>query len=214
MQTNKTTYYHIILDESGSMGSCLNQTIDGFNKQAEIIKSLKQEYPEQDFFVSLTKFSNTVDHLFIDKGMEELIYLDRSNYRPHGSTALLDAVGECIFRLKAEKHLEFKNDLATAVFVIITDGMENASRYFTLHAIGRLIEDMQETGNFTFTYLASSFESIRQARMMNVREKSTRRFDKKDVDKAFEDVAHSVKNYATHKHAGVKPDHLFNDDID
>lgn len=206
---NKKTYYHIILDQSGSMNDCLKSTVGGYNRQAEIIRSLPAEFPEQEFFVSLTKFSGEPEHVFFDVPAMGLTNL--SSYTPQGNTALLDAVGECLFRLKADKQKEFSENHATAAVVIITDGFENASRYFTLSIISRLIADLTQTGNFTLNFLGATIESMQQAAQMNIRTERAYRFDKKDIHTVFENMGDSLKDYASVKRSGAKPDGLYID---
>ena len=61
MLKNKKTYYQLILDKSGSMQDCVTTTINGFNEQIQMIRSMKNKYPEQDFVVSLTTFNHNVE---------------------------------------------------------------------------------------------------------------------------------------------------------
>ena len=58
---NKKTYYQIILDKSGSMQNCINSTVNGFNEQMQMIKSLQNKFPDQKVLVSLTTFNQDVD---------------------------------------------------------------------------------------------------------------------------------------------------------
>jgi hypothetical protein len=55
---NKKTLYHFVLDKSGSMFNCIESTVNGYNAQLETIQKLQQEYPEQQFLVSLTIYSS------------------------------------------------------------------------------------------------------------------------------------------------------------
>lgn len=211
MQKNKTTYYQLILDQSGSMSSCLNETIEGFNTQLASIRSMAKEFPEQKFFVSLTKFSDIPHHLFFNNSTDELQNIDVHTYFPQGNTALLDTIGECIFRLKAEKQNEFEEDMATAVIVIITDGFENASRYLSYKIISKLIADLTATENFSFSFLGTTIESVEQAARMNISRQNTRRYDKENIGVAFSAVSESMSFYAEEKKRGGKPSRFFRD---
>ncbi len=211
MQTNKTTYYQLILDQSGSMESCKKATIDGFNNQLKSIHSMKIEYPEQEFFVSLTKFSSEPQHLFLDCSVDKIKNLTAETYNPDGNTALLDAIGECLFRLKTEKREEFAEDKATAVVVIITDGFENASKYFTQTAISRLIKDLSATDNFSISFLGASIESIQQAERINIPHENTRVYDSETMEEPFNLISDSLRMYASGKNRGSKPKKFFNE---
>ena len=61
MLKNKKTYYQLILDKSGSMHDCVDTTINGFNEQMQMIRSMKNKYPQQEFVVSLTTFNQEVN---------------------------------------------------------------------------------------------------------------------------------------------------------
>ncbi len=209
MQTNKTTYYQLILDQSGSMTTCKNAAIDGFNNQLGSIQSMKAEYPEQNFYVSLTKFSDEPEHLFIDRAVDELIKLNEENYTPRGCTALLDAIGECLMRLKTDKRKEFEEDKATAVVVIITDGFENASKYFSQTSISRLIADLSATDVFSISFIGATIESIQQAENIGIQRNDIVHFDCDAIEEPLEKLSASFNCYAAAKRQGRKTKHLF-----
>lgn len=213
MQTNKTTYYQLILDQSGSMNNCKNETIEGFNKQMSSIRAMQEEYPEQEILVSLTKFSSRPEHLFLDQKVKEIENITTKTYRPEGNTALLDAIGECLLRLKAEKHKEFAEDKATAVVVIITDGFENASKFFSHAAIARLIDELSATDYFTFSFLGATIESVKEASRINISPQNTIRFHKESIDATFNNLAESISFYSVEKRKGRKPKNLFNENV-
>lgn len=129
---NKKTYYLLVLDKSGSMQSCENETISGFNEQVQMIRNLQKRFTEQEFYVSLTTFSDEVEHVFDKNTGTDIRELTKSLYVPNGSTALLDAIGESVMKLKSDIGHEIEKGEATAVVVIITDGEENASKLFPL----------------------------------------------------------------------------------
>ena len=111
--TNKKTYYQIILDKSGSMSDCIEQTINGFNEQMQMIKGLQEKYPEQEILVSLTTFNHEV---FFDvelcktNKLKEMKDEQNSNswfinlddyivYKPSGLTSLYD-IGESVKNIR------------------------------------------------------------------------------------------------------------------
>ena len=142
---NKKTLYHFVLDKSGSMNNCRETTIKGFNNQLNTIKQLQSEFPEQEFEVSLTIFDNTIDNIFTQRGLNAFEKLTPAMYQPNGCTALLDAIGMSINQIRISNESKILNDEMSVVMVILTDGMENASREFTYHNIARSIKTLEET---------------------------------------------------------------------
>jgi hypothetical protein len=140
----------MILDESGSMGIIRDPIIDLFNQQVDAIKANTDGIESR---VSLVTFSNRVKTPILwRKASDELNKIDYKSYQPAGMTALYDAIG-----LTAEKYQSEKLDENTNyLFVILTDGAENnSSKYRFPQQIGDLIEKLQNTGKWTFTYIGA-----------------------------------------------------------
>jgi hypothetical protein len=133
--TNKTTHYQFILDRSGSMTTCIDSTIEGFNQQLNTLRALTEEFPDQEFSFSLTTFSGTINLDFCDSNVGSAPSLTKSNYNPDGSTALLDAIGTSIGRLEEKYGKDIESDKASVVCVILTDGEENSSVTFSADQI-------------------------------------------------------------------------------
>ena len=177
---NKTTLYHFIVDQSGSMEGMEQQTIQGFNTQLEKIQELEKQMPEQKFLCSLTFFNSQVHDLLRNEPVKEIELLNNNNYRPGGMTALLDAVGGSIDGIEKQFSEALKNDEMSVVMVIITDGFENASRYFTYHMVAKKIANLDQTGKWTFSYLGADFDAIHTSKMMNIRKENAMNFSKKN----------------------------------
>ena len=126
MKNNKTIY-HFVVDQSGSMSGSEGATIEGFNSQLNTLKNLKKENPEQEFVVSVTYFEDEVMDIIKFAPIEQVQFLSRENYKPGGLTALLDAIGRSIEQIQRNFSQEIKEDRATVVMIILTDGGENAS---------------------------------------------------------------------------------------
>ena len=157
---NKRTYYHLILDRSGSMSSCIEQTINGVNQQILRIRELAARFPEQELFASLTLFNHQITPAWLRKRPEDLKEIGFSDYRPDGWTALLDAVGVTLNELQDTIGQEVERDEATVVVVIITDGYENSSKRFTHSQVSSLIRELEITGRWTFSYLGATFDAV------------------------------------------------------
>ena len=83
---NNKTIYHFVVDQSGSMAGLENQTIEGFNTQLKTIKKLKEEFPQNDYIVSVTYFENEVFNVIRFGKVEDIPLLNRENYNPGSST--------------------------------------------------------------------------------------------------------------------------------
>ncbi len=206
---NKKTLYHFVLDKSGSMSNCVETTINGFNNQLDTIKQLQKEFPEQEFKASLTIFDNNVETVFSQVGIEEFTTLTYKNYNPNGSTALLDAIGISINEIRIKNETKIITDEMSVVVVILTDGMENASRQFTYHQIAATIKSLEETDRWTFTFLGADIDAIHTSKMLNIREENVISFNKGDMNNMMNDISEGMRQYSHSKNEGkTKKDFL------
>jgi hypothetical protein len=208
MKNNKT-YYQIILDRSGSMESCRSETIDGFNEQVQMIKDLESRFPEQEVRVSLTLFNQLVNHPVRMQSARHVEELTSASYRPGGMTALYDAIGEAVMALKANVEDEVRNDQASVVVVIITDGYENSSRLFSNQAIRSLIRELEDTGKWTFSFLGAGIDAAKEAEKINIRRSNAMSFAAEDSRNVHANLAENLELYVKNKLGGkVKKDFL------
>lgn len=193
------TIYHFVLDQSGSMFDCVESTLSGLESQNKKIKAIAQEFPDQDIRVGLTVFSDEVDIRYADLPVDRLPNVDQINYRPNGSTALLDGIGLSISRV--DQLLETEGD--TAIIVILTDGYENVSKFFSLAQIQTLIKTKEASGKFSFSFLGATLDAVDMAEKMNIRRENSAAFAKEDMqDAVFNRVANSMINYLERKGKG------------
>jgi hypothetical protein len=212
---NTKTYYQLIIDKSGSMSSCVKETISGYNEQIQMIRDLQRLNPEQEILVSLTTFNHFVNHVSICNKPDEISLMSNENYDPNGSTALLDAIGESVMSLKSRANEEFNNDQASAVVVIITDGYENASRFFSLNNIRNLIRELEATGKWTFSFLGADMAALEQAKNLNIQTANAASYSKADSQRVFEKMAYDMDSYISEKKAGrIKKTFLEKNDSD
>ena len=154
--TTKWSDITMILDRSGSMHTKQQMAIETFNN---FLKTQQETAGEAVF--SLTQFNHRLTQLCQAIPFEQAIRLNRTNYVPGGGTALLDALGQTIIKTKTRIAESGK---AQVVIVIITDGMENASRIFTAEMIRELIEECESNFGWRFVFLAAGPDSFRQHR--------------------------------------------------
>ena len=193
------TIHHFVLDQSGSMCDCVESTLSGLESQNKKIKAIAQEFPDQDIRVGLTVFSNDVDIRFANLPVDQLPNVNQLNYRPSGGTALLDGIGLSINRVD---HL-LENEGDTAIIVILTDGYENVSKFFSLAQIQDLIKTKEASGKYSFSFLGATLDAVDMAERMNIRRENSASFSKDDMQEAvFDRVANSMVNYLERKGKG------------
>lgn len=162
----KKSYVVFVLDESSSMGMMREEAIAAFNQQRlDVQKNVRGTGISTR--VSLVKFATEVpEPIYWNKGVTKIKKLGFSGYRPHGMTAMLDAVGTSIDRLLEEPDI---NDENTAVlFVVISDGEENNSKEFNYRTLGVKIKELQESGRWTFTYSGANQDLSRLKSELNI----------------------------------------------
>ncbi len=206
---NTTTYYQFILDMSGSMGGIRFETIQSYNAHIRQIQTLKKDHPNQEFLVSLCLFNDQVISVFEDVSLEKIKLITPEDYIPLGSTALLDAIGKCTYRIKQEHGKEIDADEASVVTIIITDGEENASRVFNFQEISRMILDLEKTENWTFTFLGAEINAELLGKMLSIKRQNTKTFMKDEIHNTMSEISHSMKAYACHKERGERKKWFF-----
>jgi hypothetical protein len=185
------TFYHIILDQSGSMSDCVNQTLKGLADQRKEILAIANEFPDQEIRVGLTVFDHNIELKYSNLSVTELSRMNSFHYKPNGQTALLDAIGMSV----AATQRLMVNEGDSAVIIILTDGYENASKEYSHKQIKELIQAKEETGKWSFTYLGATLDAVEIARSMNIKAENSFAFEKKNMDiDAFARSSMALKN--------------------
>jgi hypothetical protein len=162
MNTNLTEII-FLLDRSGSMAGLESDTIGGFNGFIE-----KQREMEGDTLVTAVLFDDQYEILW--NGVEaEKAKLTKKNYYVRGMTALLDAVGKTILDVGYRLAKTNEEDRpGKVIFVITTDGMENASQEFTYEKVKELIKHQQEKYNWEFIFLGANIDASEEADSLGI----------------------------------------------
>jgi uncharacterized protein (DUF1810 family)/Mg-chelatase subunit ChlD len=170
-------YNLIILDESGSMASIKQSIISGFNELVQSIKGAAQQYPEQAHFISFVSFnSSKIKTLHDCAHVAELENIDASRYNPNNCTPLYDAIGFGIEQL--QKRLDSIHNYNVLV-TIMTDGLENSSKKFSINQIKSLIENLKKE-RWTFTYIGTDHDIESVADALSISNKM--RFERTEDD--------------------------------
>jgi hypothetical protein len=205
---NNKTIYHFVVDQSGSMAGLENQTIEGFNTQLKTIKKLKEEFPQNDYIVSVTYFENEVFDVIRFGKVEDIPLLNKENYNPGSSTSLLDAIGQTIYSIEEKFGNEINEDKATVVLVILTDGYENSSRKYSYNQIAKDIDRLNETNKWIFTFLGAGINAQSITNRINIRSQNVASFERAEYSAVLEKISRSVRRYEENKSVG-----LFSDDF-
>ena len=154
-----------ILDRSGSMAGLEDDTIGGFNAMVK-----KQQKEEGKALLSAVLFSDRSNVIYDRVDIEKVEPMNDRQYQVGGCTALLDAVGEAIRHIRnVHKYAREEDRPAKTVFVITTDGMENASREYDLKKVSGMIREQQEKG-WEFLFLGANIDAVAAARDLGIRE--------------------------------------------
>lgn len=156
----------VILDMSGSMDSLRTSVVEGFNTLLEGLKQANEKYSgTQEHYLTLCVFNSMITGFaYYNTSIDSVQPLSEDLYRPYAGTPLYDAVGMSI------AHLMDITDTLTEYSVlvtVITDGLENASRFYTKGMVSRLIK-MLSDGGWSFAYFGSGEEMLREAESINI----------------------------------------------
>jgi hypothetical protein len=170
MEKIKNTLINFVLDESGSMLAIKEGTMGGFN---EYVNGMKQ-YGNK-VRMTLTKFnSSDLSVVFSNIPVKDVPELTNSNYRPDTCTPLYDAIGVSI--LNTREAIKDKADKPAVLFVLMTDGLENASRNYDRQTIFKMIERQKTTDGWTFVFLGANQDSYASSEKIGVYSGNTENF--------------------------------------
>ena len=164
---------HFLLDRSGSMEACLNDTIGGFNA------FVREQAPRST--MSLYLFNNSFEIVYENRSIEDVEKLSASTFRPRGGTALLDAIARTIEQVEKNNTQRWADiDDVGNVIVILTDGDENSSTKYTKKEINDMISSKQAQG-WKFVFLAANQDAIKSANEIGIGRDAAIDFDTANI---------------------------------
>ena len=153
-----------ILDRSGSMCSLTSDTIGGFNS---MIESQKNE--EGEAYVTTVLFDDEYEVLHDHINIQDIKPITNTEYFARGMTALLDAVGKTINSVGSRLSNTPEDERPDKViFVITTDGLENASKEFEKNTVKEMIEHQQNKYSWTFIFLGANMDAVGEAASLGI----------------------------------------------
>ena len=161
---NNTTELVFIIDRSGSMQSLEADTIGGFNSMIE-----KQKKEEGECYVSTVLFDDVSTVLHDRIPLSEVQPMTKEEYYVGGCTALIDAIGGAIHHIGNIHKYARKEDVpANTLFVITTDGMENASRKYSSREVKHMIERQKKKFGWEFIFIGANIDAVETAASIGI----------------------------------------------
>lgn len=153
-----------VLDRSGSMQHLTGDTIGGFNSMIE-----KQKQEEGEAYVTTVLFDDQYELLHDHVNIKDIKPITDKDYYARGMTALFDAVGRTINTVSARINATSEEDKpGRVIFIITTDGIENASKEFKKSNVKNLIEHQQEKEPWTFMFLGANMDAMNEAENIGI----------------------------------------------
>ena len=153
-----------ILDKSGSMAGLEADTIGGFNAML-----MKQQKAEGEAFVTTVLFNHLYELIHDRINVRGISPITKKDYEVGGTTALLDAIGFTIQKMiNVQKRTSEDERAEKVLFVITTDGMENASREYTIDKIRKMVQHQKEKYGWEFMFLGANIDAISTAAQFGI----------------------------------------------
>ena len=181
-----------ILDRSGSMAGLEDDTIGGFNAMIQ-----KQKAEDGEAYVSTILFDNHTEVIHDRVDIQKILPMTRKDYYVRGCTALLDAVGKSIHHIgNVHKYAREEDRPEKTIFVITTDGMENASRQYSYEKVRAMITRQKEKYGWEFLFLGANIDAAKEAARFGITEDRAANYhaDREGTAVIYEAMSEAVCN--------------------
>ena len=194
---NNITELVFILDRSGSMSGLEGDTIGGFNSMIE-----KQRKQDGECYVSTILFDNVSEVLHDRVKLSGIPKMTDRDYTVRGCTALIDAIGGAIHHIgNIHKYARAEDVPEHTMFVIMTDGLENASRRYSSDEVKRMIEHEKEKYGWEFLFIGANIDSVETARHFGIGADRSVNYhaDHQGTAVVFDTVSETVCNFRSRR---------------
>ena len=194
---NNLTELVFILDRSGSMSGMEKDVIGGFNSMIE-----KQKKESGTAYVSTVLFSNTSKVLHDRVDIKDIKPMTEEDYQVNGCTALLDAIGGAIRHISNVHKYARKEDVPVkTIFLITTDGMENASREYSSSRVKEMIQAKTQEFGWEFIFLASNIDAVETAERYGIRKERAVNYvqNKEGIEKSYYMMSEAISTLRNKK---------------
>lgn len=188
MQNNLTELV-FILDKSGSMSGLESDTIGGFNSMIT-----KQKKEKGEALISTVLFSDRSVVIHDRENIKEVKKMTSKDYSVGGCTALLDAIGDAIHHISnIHKYIRKEDIPAHTLFVITTDGWENASHKYSYSDIKKMINKQEEKG-WEFMFLGANIDTLETAEDLGIKREMAVNYNNDSIGTAlnYETLSDSI----------------------
>ena len=182
-----------ILDRSGSMSGLEADTIGGFNSLIS-----KQKKEEGEALISTILFDDRQEVLYDRVPLDQIGQMTEDQYYVRGCTALLDAIGGAIRHIgNVHKYAREEDSPEKTLFIITTDGMENASRSYSYETVKQMVERQKEMYNWEFLFLGANIDAIATAARFGIAKERAVNFenDSEGTQLNYEVLNEAVADY-------------------
>lgn len=188
-------YNLIILDESGSMEYIEKQAVSGLNETFLTISNAQKQHQEQKHFISFVTFnSKHIRRVMERRPVDPNVKLEWTDYHPDDCTPLFDAMGQSINELK-----DWVMQKDVVLVTIITDGYENASRWYSGSCIKKLVSELKKKG-WVFAYIGTNQDVDAVADEIGVRSRMSYEYSDLGARNMFETERSSKQQFYERLH--------------
>lgn len=209
MKKNLTELVFVI-DKSGSMAGLERDTVGGFNAMIE-----KQRKETGECFVSTVFFNGETEVIHDRKRLGDIRALTCDDYCAGGCTALIDALGGAIRHIgNIHKYARPEDVPQKTLFVITTDGYENASRKYTAEQVRAMIANQREKYGWEFLFIGANIDAVDTAARYGIEKDRAVNYnaDEQGTRVVYEAVAEAVSNVRNHRPLSAQWGRSINED--
>ena len=207
---NNITEIVFILDRSGSMSGFEADTIGGFNATIE-----KQKEQNGKVYVSTVFFDNDSEVIHDRIDINEIKRMTRRDYQVGGCTALLDAIGGAIHHIgNIHKYARPEDIPEHTIFIITTDGMENASHHYSSEKVKEMIKRQTEKYGWEFIFLAANIDAVETAENIGIRKERAANYrqTKEGVSRSYYAMSEAITTVRQNRAKDMKLEEYLKED--